>query len=59
MMSSDEPTLVETKGESLVKYCPLCGAEFRETALTNHWLEDGSCEKIFQVRVQENSKTSE
>jgi len=55
MMSSDEPTLVETKGESLVKYCPLCGAQFDTTALTNHWLEDGSCQKIFQVRV----KTSE
>ena len=51
MMSSDEPIIVETKGEALVKHCPLCGAELIKPALTNHWLEDQNCQKIFQVRV--------
>ena len=48
---SDEPETIQPKGESLVKHCPLCGAELIKPALTNHWLEDQNCQKIFQVRV--------
>ena len=51
-MSSDEPIIVETQGEALVKYCPICGAQFAKTALTNNWLEDQTCLKVFQVRVK-------
>ena len=51
-MSSDEIEHIQPKGESLVKYCGICGVEFSETVLTNHWLKCDSCETIFQVKVK-------
>jgi hypothetical protein len=51
-MSSDEPKTIQTKGEALVRYCPIDGVEFDETVLTNKWLKCDSCETVFQVRVK-------
>lgn len=49
---SDEPETIQSKGEALVKHCALCGVEFSETVLTNHWLKCDSCETVFQVKVK-------
>ena len=51
-MSSDEPKTIQTKGEALVRYCPIDGVEFDETVLTYKWLKCDSCETVFQVRVK-------
>ena len=52
MMSSEEPKTIQTKGEALVKHCPICGVEFDETVLTNTWFKCDSCETTCQVRVK-------
>ena len=50
---SDEPQEVIPKGESLVKHCPTCGVEFDDgVVMTNRWLQCGSCETGFQVKVR-------
>ena len=51
-MSSDEPAHIQPKGETLVKYCPICGVEFDMVVLTNRWLKCDSCETTFQVRTK-------
>jgi uncharacterized C2H2 Zn-finger protein len=51
-MSSEEPEIIQPKGEALVKHCPICGVEFDETVLTNRWLKCDSCETVFQVKVK-------
>jgi hypothetical protein len=51
-MSSEEPKTIQTKGEALVKHCPICGVEFDETVLTNRWFKCDSCETTCQVRVK-------
>lgn len=57
----DEPEIVEAKGESLVKHCPLCGVAFRETVVTNNWLRCNSCysdhDREFQVKVRTGENT--
>ena len=52
-MSSDEPETIQPKGEALVKHCPICGVEADGIAMTNRWLQCGSCETGFMIRVKE------
>ena len=56
MMSSDEPTPNQAKGEPLVTHCPLCGAQFENAALTNRDQRCGICypdsHRDFLVRVK-------
>ena len=51
-MSSDEPTTIQTKGEALVKYCPIDGVEFDETVLTNRFFRCASYETIIQIKTK-------
>jgi hypothetical protein len=55
-MSSDEPKTIQPKGETLVKHCPLCGAQFETAALTNRDQRCGICypdsHRDFLVRVK-------
>jgi len=52
MSSNNEPEEVQPKGESLVKYCAICGVELEDTVLTNRYWKCLSCESIFQVKVR-------
>jgi len=52
MSSNNEPEEIQPKGESLVKYCPICGVELEDTVLTNRYWKCLSCESIFQVKVR-------
>ena len=49
---SDEIEHIQPKGESLVKYCAICGVELEDTVLTNRYWKCLSCESIFQVKVR-------
>ena len=52
-MSNNEAETLTPKGEALVKHCPICGVEFDDgVAMTNRWLQCGSCETGFQVKVR-------
>ena len=52
MSSNNEPEEIQPKGESLVKYCAICGVELEDTVLTNRYWKCLSCESIFQVKVR-------
>ena len=53
MSSNTEVETLTPKGEALVKHCPICGVEADGIAMTNRWLQCGSCETGFMIRVKE------
>ncbi len=49
---SDEIATATPKGESVVRYCAVCGCEFDEVVLTNNFFKCASCESIIQVKTK-------
>lgn len=48
------PDINEPVGDPIVKHCAICGVQFRQMFLTNHFFKCGACGKIQQIRTTED-----
>lgn len=40
-------------GDAIVKYCAVCGVQFKQMFLTNRFFKCGACGNIQQIRTAE------